>query len=339
MNTRKNKKKKQMESRTRPALITSSRSFGYVESYKTLRTNLIYAADSMGAKCKVIMLTSSVTSEGKSSVSINLAIALSQANKKVILLDCDLRKKTLYSYLRISRQQVGLSDFLQEDADSRMKVIFRYDELGIDVLFAGSTPPNPSELLGSPRMGRLLRTLSEQYDFVICDTPPLGVVSDALALGRFVDGAILVASYDKVLRQDAIASKQKLENSNIPILGSILNMYDAKDAVTSGRKGYGYGYGYGYDSYYGYGDYDNISENASRGVSSSIGQNTKKTSSSAQGGSHSSSTSGGSSAHGSARDGAGTQSAGRSGGAATGRSGEESARGRRTESQTGARPS
>ncbi len=269
-----NSKKKNTvhEMRKDPTLITKGGSFAYVEAYKTLRTNLIYAADSMGSKCKVILITSSVAGEGKSSVSLNLAIALAQASKKVILVDCDLRKKSLYSYMKASRQQVGLSDFLQAKDASKLRVLHTYPDMGIDVLFAGSTPQNPSELLGSRRMSKLLRTLSEQYDFVICDTPPLGIVSDALALGRFVDGAILIASYDKVLRQDAIASKEKLESNNIPILGTVLNMYDEKNAVTSGRKSYGYGYGYGYGYYgkhygygYGYGDYDTASSDSESG--------------------------------------------------------------------------
>ncbi len=259
-----NKKKKQRQSRKQPTLITQSKSFGYVEAYKTLRTNLIYAADSMDSKSKVLLVTSSIAGEGKSSVSINLAIALSQADKRVILLDCDLRKKSLYSYLRASRQQVGVSDYLQAEDNANLKVLHTYRDLGIDVMFAGSTPSNPSELLGSSKMSALLRLLSNQYDFVICDTPPLGIVSDALALGRFVDGAILIASYDQVLRQDLVTSRQELENSNIPILGTVLNMYDEKNAVQSGRKGYGYGYGYGYYSYYGYGDYDKISESANQ---------------------------------------------------------------------------
>ena len=114
---------------------------------------------------------------------------------------------------------------------------------------AGFVPDNPSELLGSERMGKVLQALAAQYDYVLCDTPPVSAVSDASALSRFVDGAVLVVSHNQVTRQSALAAKAQLESGNVPILGAVLNLYDAKQSSDGGRT---YAY-YNYE-YYGSGD-------------------------------------------------------------------------------------
>lgn len=227
-------------------LVTQSRSFAYVEAYKALRTNLDYVAAN-GSGAKIIMITSSMPSEGKSNVAVNLAVSLAQDDKKVILLDCDLRKGTLHRYLRLSRQSAGLASLLTGEVELN-EAIHRFKDLKIDVLTAGYVPSNPSELLGSGAMGSLLRTLGANYDYVICDTAPINVVSDAAALGRYADGAVLVVSHNLVTRESALAAKMALENANVPILGAVLNQYDAKK--TGGSKAYTY-YNYGDD--YGYG--------------------------------------------------------------------------------------
>lgn len=229
-------------------IVTQSRSFSYVEAYKSLRTNLNYVVQANGPDCKVIMLTSSMPSEGKSNVSVNLAVSLAQDGKKVILVDCDLRKGTLHRYLRIPRRLPGLTSLLTEQARLE-EVGHHFKDLEIDVIAAGFVPDNPSELLGSERMGKVLQILAAQYDFVLCDTPPVSAVSDASALSRFVDGAVLVVSHNQVTRQSALAAKAQLESGNVPILGAVLNLYDAKQSSDGGRT---YAY-YNYE-YYGSGD-------------------------------------------------------------------------------------
>lgn len=231
-------------------LISQSKSFAYVEAYKALRTNLDYMAQANGSNAKVIMVTSSTPAEGKSNVSINLAISLGQSGKKVILLDCDLRKGTIHRYLRISSLP-GITSCLSGEV-SLAEAIHHFKDIGIDVMTTGMIPGNPSELLGSDRMGKMLHALAGEYDYVICDTPPVNAVSDAAALSRYVDGAVLVVSHNQVSRETALAAKAQLDNNNVPIFGTVLNMYDAKK-VNADSKTYSY-YNYGSYGDYGYSD-------------------------------------------------------------------------------------
>jgi capsular exopolysaccharide synthesis family protein len=241
------KKKVVADNQRTLCLITRSKSFAYVEAYKALRTNLDYIAGSTEG-AKVIMITSSMPSESKTNTAVNLSVSLAQAGKKVILLDCDLRKGMLHRYLRIPRQSAGISTLLAGEA-SLGEALHHFQDLQIDVLTAGYVPANPSELLGSPAMGNLLKTLAANYDYVICDTAPINVVSDAAALGRYADGAVLVVSHNLVTRESALAAKAALENANVHILGAVLTQYDAKK---SGSKAYTY-YNYNYGDGYGYG--------------------------------------------------------------------------------------
>lgn len=230
-------------------LTSQSKSFAYVEAYKALRTNLEYVSQAHGGSTKVIMVTSSTPSEGKSNVAVNLAVSLAAGGKKAVLLDCDLRKGTIHRYLHITSLP-GITTCLSGEV-ALSETIRHFTELGIDVITAGSIPANPSELLGSDRMGKVLRALANEYDYVICDTPPVNAVADAAALSRYVDGAVLVVSHNQVTRETALAAKRQLENSNVPILGAVLNMYDVKK---SGGDSKTYTY-YNYSSYgYGYGD-------------------------------------------------------------------------------------
>lgn len=227
-------------------LMTQSESFAYVEAYKALRTNVKFMAGASD-NAKVIMITSSQPAEGKSNVSINLAVALAEDGEKVVLLDCDFRKGTMQRYLKVPRQSPGLTSFLIGEAkyDS---IVHHFQNLKIDLLPAGFVPPNPSELLGSRQMGKLLEVLSHHYDYIICDTAPVNAVSDAVALARYADGAILVVSYNDVTRQSAIAARKQLEASNVTILGAVLNMYDARDTNEMSHK-------YSYYNYKSYGEY------------------------------------------------------------------------------------
>ena len=230
-------------------IVSASSSFGYIEAYKALRTNLSYVMEAGGQHSKIVMITSSVPVEGKSNVSINLAVTLAEEHKKVILLDCDLRKGTLHRYLRIPRHVAGITEFLGEEAELK-DVILRFNDLGIDVMTAGMVPPNPSELLGSEKMGKLLTALSKEYDYVLCDTPPVNAVTDTTVLSRYADGAVLVVSHNKVTRENVLAAKEQLEKNSTQIFGVVLNMYDAKKTGTDNSKYYSYyNYNYQYGSY------------------------------------------------------------------------------------------
>lgn len=188
------------------------------ESYRILRTNIMYS--SFDKKIKRILVTSSEPGEGKSTTSGNLALAFAQDEKKVILIDCDLRKPSLHKKFRISNNR-GLSDVII-DRDKLNKCIQKRTEY-LDILTAGKIPPNPSEMLGSQAMSSLLDELSNVYDVIILDSPPVLAVTDAQILSTKVDGTLLVVRAEKTKKDTVIAAKGVLDKVNANILGTVLN--------------------------------------------------------------------------------------------------------------------
>ena len=241
---------KNKKTKRKLTLLSEKSSFGYIEAYKSLRTNMTYLLKEKDDKTgQIIMIASSMPGEGKSNVSVNLSIALSQDNKKVILLDCDLRKGTLHRYLNVPALSAGITSVLNKESDLQSAI--KHMSFGFDFMPVGTIPDNPSELIGSTRMNTLLRVLSKNYDYVICDTAPVNAVSDTSILCRYMDGTILVVSHNDVARNTALAAKEQLENSGANILGVVLNRYDAKKTGTDAAGYYSY---YNYSTYEGYGD-------------------------------------------------------------------------------------
>lgn len=226
-------------------MINSDSSFAYTEAYKALRTNIGYVLNNDTSGGKTIMITSSAPGDGKSNVSINLAATLAQDNKKVLLVDCDLRKGTLHRYLKISPQIPGIASVLSGEASLEEAIIY-FEKLKFSVLTAAEIPSNPSELLGSNNMRRMLSAVVAKFDYVILDTPPVNAVTDTSIISKYVDGAILVVCQNQTLRSNAIAAKEQLENAKTPILGVVLNKYSAKAAGVSSGKDYAY---YNYNHY------------------------------------------------------------------------------------------
>lgn len=231
-------------------LIDENAPFPFVEAYKSLRTNIDFLSSTN--HYHTILITSAGPWDGKSTVSINLAVAMADSGKRVILLDCDLRKGSLASYLKISRTAPGISSVLS-GSNFLQEAIQHIEALKIDALPVGALPPNPAELVGSDKMIALIRMLSEMYDYVFIDTPPVSVVTDAAILSRYVDGVMLVVRAGETTKQALNASKKALEDVNAHILGAVLNDFDAKKHAYGGYYSYQYGK-YGYK--YGYGGYD-----------------------------------------------------------------------------------
>lgn len=208
----------------KPVLIGSGMSFAATEAYKLLRTKLQFSfADERS--CHVIGLSSALSGEGKSLTAVNLAYTLSQLDKRVILIDCDMRRPTLADKLNIARKP-GLSSFLSGQADIDGLVQFcgiKDDEQAFHVIAAGPNPPNPVELLSSPRMSKVLKGLRHAYDYVILDLPPIGEVTDALAVVKEVDGMLLVVRQNycnRVVLSDAV---RQFSFVDAKILGVVLN--------------------------------------------------------------------------------------------------------------------
>ncbi len=218
-------------------LITNDNTpFSVVESYKILRTNLLFALST--SEKKFIVMTSAQPMEGKSTVAINLSLALAEAAYKVLLIDGDLRKPVLHKRLKI-KNSVGLSNILAGFADEK-EAVTTYTA-NLDVLTSGEIPPNPSELLSSSAMEKLLRRMEQSYDFVIIDSPPAMVVADATAVALdcrycfgFAGKVGIASACGKVLSQ--------MEFAGIKILGMVLNGAGTGKKKYGGYKKYRYSY-------------------------------------------------------------------------------------------------
>ena len=158
--------------------VGSDAPFQFVEAYKSLRTNLEFL--SSAGNCKTILITSSVPEEGKSNVAVNLAMTLTASGNRVVLVDCDLRKATISRYMRIPRNHAGLTNVItSKDEGALAAALVRVKDSGITVLTAGTIPPNPTELLSTPMTEKIFASLQKAFDYVIIDTPPVSVVTDA----------------------------------------------------------------------------------------------------------------------------------------------------------------
>lgn len=222
-------------------LVGSGISFAASEAYKLLRTKLQYSFADENA-CRVIGVSSAMTGEGKSLTAVNLAHTLSQLDKRVILIDCDMRRPSLSAKLPIAKKP-GLSGYLS--GQNQLDSIFQFcgipgDEEAFQVIASGQNPPNPVELLISARMGRLLEQLRESFDYVILDLPPVGEVSDALAVAKETDGILLVVRQNYCNRIALSAAVRQFEFLETRLLGIAYN-------CTTEDGGYGKGY---YKKYY-----------------------------------------------------------------------------------------
>ncbi len=230
----------------RPLIVQADPRSPRAESFRTLRTNLQFLNVEGGPRSFVI--TSSIESEGKSTTAANLAIALSDAGARVALVDADLRRPKIAEYMGIEGA-VGLSDTLIGRV-SLLDALQTWGRGNLAVLPAGTTPPNPSELLGSQAMLTLVRTLEKEFDTVLIDVPPLLPVTDGALLSKSARGAIIVVAAGRTQRGELSAALAALENVDARVAGIVMTMLPTKgpDAYGYGRYAYGrYGYGYGTD--------------------------------------------------------------------------------------------
>lgn len=226
----------------KPAVMGKDMSFAAAEAYKLLRTKMQFAfADEQDSH--VIGISSSLSGEGKSLSAINLAYSLSQLGKRVVLIDCDMRRPTLAEKLKIQKKP-GLSNFLTGQCRIEELIQFcniRGDENAFRVIAAGQNPPNPIELLSSDRMTKFLLGLRKICDYVILDLPPVGEVSDALAVASRTDGILLVVRQNQCEKRILADTVRQFEFVDAKILGVVYNCTD--------EDGGKYGKGY-YKKYY-----------------------------------------------------------------------------------------
>ncbi|HFU4221292.1 TPA: CpsD/CapB family tyrosine-protein kinase [Streptococcus suis] len=190
------------------------------EQIRVLRTNLEYAQ--LNGKIKSIGITSSIPGEGKSTVSANLAHSLAATGKRVLIVDADLRKPTVHRTFKVTNQR-GLTDIVIGREEQYTQNLHYLTDLDLYVLPSGPIPPNPSELLQSENMNKLMTELADYFDFVIYDLPPVNSVTDAQIISRKVDGMILVVRQGYVLKTELEKSLRHLNTVNAKILGYVMN--------------------------------------------------------------------------------------------------------------------
>jgi capsular exopolysaccharide synthesis family protein len=223
----------------RPLIVHVDPKSSRAESFRQLRTNLQFV--DIDEAPRSIIFTSSIPEEGKTTTTVNLAIALAQSGVRVLLVEGDLRRPKMADYLGIEGA-VGLTNVLI----GRVSLADAIQPWGPDallhVLSSGPSPPNPSELLGSQGMAELLRELEHNYDLVLIDAPPLLPVTDAAVLAALASGAVLVTRYGHTKREQLARAVEALRAVGVAVYGAVLTM-----TPTRGPDSYYYGYGYRYD--------------------------------------------------------------------------------------------
>ncbi len=224
-----------------PELITTSdHKSPTSECYRSIRTKILFSSAEEAPR--TIMLTSATAKEGKTITSANLAVTMAQAGSRVVLVDCDMRRPRIHNIMNVSRDK-GMSNALVGNCTLE-EVIIPSSVPNLDVIPAGPIPPNPSELLGSKAMTRVLAELGKKYDRIIIDTPPISAVTDPVVMAKFVDGVILVVHTNVTRREIVRDALSNLKMTQAHVLGAVLNNVDMA------RNAYYYQYYYHYGYYY-----------------------------------------------------------------------------------------
>jgi len=216
------------------------------ETFRNVRTNLQFMLE---RDKNVILVTSTISGEGKSFVSSNLAISLSLLGKKVVIVGLDIRKPGLNKVFNIPKKEHGITQFLTNPSMNLMDLVQPSDiNRNLFILPGGAVPPNPTELLARDGLEKAIETLKTNFDYVILDTAPVGMVTDTLLIGRTADLSVYVCRADYTRKAEFTLINELSENNKLPNLCVAINGLDLQ------KKKYGYYYGYGkYGKYYGYG--------------------------------------------------------------------------------------
>lgn len=215
--------------------------FTALEQYKLLRTNLSFTLPE-DEKCSIIGVTSAMRGEGKSTTSVNLSYVMAESGKKVLLIDGDMRIPSVAKKMGIENT-FGLTDLLKGAGSVQISNFKSTEYSNWYIMPSGALPPNPSELLGSVRMKNVLKALSENFDCIIIDLPPVNLVSDALAVSKYISGMIVVIREDYTEKKELESCFRQLKLSDVNVLGCVIN---------EDKKGKGSYSKYRYKRYYKY---------------------------------------------------------------------------------------
>lgn len=222
-------------------ILSREKDFGIKEAYKAIRTNLMFAL-AENQSCRKVIVTSAVQGEGKTSTTVNLAIAFAMMGNRVLLIDCDLRRPRVHRMLNI-KKECGISEVVAGMSDVESAIKKADVAPDIDCMTSGRVPPNPAELLASGKMRELIAKLEEKYDYIFLDTPPVTIVADALSMRDFADGYVLVVRENYTPKELLKEARERLDFAGSKILGYVM----------TGVKGGGvYGNSYKYKYKYGY---------------------------------------------------------------------------------------
>lgn len=215
--------------------------FQIAESYKQVRTNLLFSLAAQ--ESNIILFSSALPGEGKSTTCVNLAIAMAQTGSKVLLIDADMRKPVQHKLLQLPNTK-GLSTLLV-GIHNEEEAIQKNVEPDLDVITSSTLPPNPTELLGSSKMETVLKKLSEKYDYIFIDAPPVNVVADALILSKFTAGVIIVTRQKYCTYPELNKAVDKVKFTGANILGIVINHTSEKNSALGKHRKYAYkGYEY-----------------------------------------------------------------------------------------------
>ncbi len=234
--------KRTTRSHSERPLLSASSPFAIKEAYNSIRTKLIFTGK--GEKCPVFAVTSSLAGDGKTTNAVSLAVSIAMADQRVLLIDSDMRRPSVHRYFNIECRN-GLSEILA-GLSSEIK-LHPTENSNLSILTAGQIPPNPAELLGSRQMDMLLDYVRQYFDYVIIDTPPVNIVTDATVIAGKITGYILVVQSGKTHIRDLSDAIRQIEEMNGNIVGTILN-----DPMGRGEAHYSNHYSrYGKYKYYG----------------------------------------------------------------------------------------
>ncbi|MCC8015479.1 MAG: CpsD/CapB family tyrosine-protein kinase [Eubacterium sp.] len=228
----------------RGTVLNTNPPFNVVEAYKSLRYNIRFVLSTKNKNSFVI--SSPYQGDGKSTVLANTAISIAQANERVLLIDMDLRRPSVHRLFKI-KNKLGVSNIIG-DKQKLDQVIHKDVIPNLDILTAGTLPPNPSEMVSSAKTKEIVEWAEANYDYVLIDAPPVNVVSDALSLADLTAGVVLVVRAGTTHREDLQRAVENVQFTNSELLGVILNTADPESSKKQKMKsGYGYGYGYNYN--------------------------------------------------------------------------------------------
>ncbi len=245
-------------------IINSQTSFEIIEAYKATRTNVMFSLNNEKG-CKKVVITSPTSGEGKTTTCINLACTFAETGAKVLIIDSDLRAPRLHKYLKLANEK-GLSNVLAgfNEVD---ECLVKTERENFDCLTSGPIPPNPVELVSADSMKELIEILSQRYDYIFIDTPPLNIVTEALILSKYATGVIVVTRQKYTMYKMVERAINSLKFANAKIIGFVMNDVEDNKYVYGGyRVNGGYRYGNKRSRYvrYGYYGVDNSQANAAK---------------------------------------------------------------------------